>query len=550
MRASAAGFASPSTPIPPRHRLLLALLSLTLLLIALLPRDLWSTDEAIVGAVIWEMAVQGAWLVPHVNGEIYADKPPLYYWLATLPAMADRLTPLWFRLPGALAAIGCLWLTYGLGARLFRPATGLLAAVILATSPLFTISAQVARMDMLLTLLVTAMLYCFARGMQASPEQSRRWFLAIYPLAGLAFLTKALIGPVMAGLVIGGVLLWQREWRTWWRLQPGWGLLLAAAVVLPWLIPAVRQEGVDYAHALLITQSVGRAVQSFAHDRPFYYYVYAFPPTALPWIFFLPGALWWQWQRWDRLDWRRPFFLAWTVGLFLFLSAISGKLVIYLLPLFPAVALIVAELWREALTADEAFNRRWLLWPALFGVAALTGVALVAPIALPLPPALPPMLFYGYAAAVVLVSIISLRFIRRPLSHRLLTMVLAAIVLMSGLVQYGAAAINDLMSPKTLAESLQTYHDRVAAMATYKVRPGLLNYYAQRRFDILPDPAAVRAFFAQPAPAIGVLREQDLPKIWAQFPPELRLIDRRRIGRVAYAVIANAPAAQATAAPR
>jgi 4-amino-4-deoxy-L-arabinose transferase-like glycosyltransferase len=275
---------SPPPPLPRNHAAVLTLLSIALLLLALLPRELWSTDEPIVGAVVREMLVDGEWLVPHVNSAVYPDKPPLYYWLAALPvALTGAMTPLWLRLPAALAAIGCLWLTYALGARLMSQSTGLLAAVILATSPLFTVSAQIARMDMVLTLLITAIFYCFVRGLQ-EPAHQRRWFLAIYPLIGLTFLTKGLIGPIVAGFVIGSVLLWQRDWRAWRRIEPVWGACLAGAVVLPWLIPAVLQEGVGYAEALLITQSVGRAVNSFAHDRPFYYYLYTFPPVVLPWI--------------------------------------------------------------------------------------------------------------------------------------------------------------------------------------------------------------------------------------------------------------------------
>lgn len=487
------------------------------------------------------MLVDGAWLVPHVNGEVYPDKPPLYYWLATLPAaLSGTLTPLWFRLPATLAAIGCLWLTYALGVRLFNRSTALVAAAILATSPLFAVSAQLARMDMLLTLLITAILYCFARGLE-EPAQRRGWFLAIYPLAGLAFLTKGLIGPVVAAFVIGSVLHWQRDWKFLPRLQPGWGLLLAGAVILPWLIPAVMQEGLGYATQLFVTQSVGRAVRSFAHERPFYYYLYTFPPIFLPWAFFFPGALWRLWQQGSRQDWRLPFLLSWTVGLFLFFSAISGKLVIYLLPLFPAAALVVADLWREAFTeGDGPLSRRHLLWPTLLATASLAGAAVVVPATRLLPAGIPHLLFYGYAAGVVLLSMILFGLFRQPLPHRLFVIALATIVLALGIARYASDSLSATMSPKPLGQLLRAYRMSVPAMAIYKVRPGLLNYYAERRFESLSDPAAVREFLAQAAPAICVVREHDLPRIWEEFPAELRMIDRRRVGRAVYAVVANA----------
>jgi len=460
-------------PIPRSHRLTLILLSAALLLLALLPRDLWVKDEAIVGAVLREMVVDGQWLVPHVNGEIYPDKPPLYFWLAAAPAAATGLlTPLWFRLPAALAAIGCVWLLYALGARLFDRDTGLFASVILATSPLFAAGALIARMDMLLTLLVTAIFYCFARGMQ-EPAHPRRWFLAMYALAGLAFLTKALIGPVIAGVVIAGVLLWRREWRAWVRVEPIWGTLLFAAVILPWLAPAVLQEGMAYANAVLVKQSVGRAVQAFDHARPFYYYLYAFPATFLPWIVILPVALWRLRSDGGRTDWPVQLLLLWSVGLFVFFSAVSGKLVIYLLPLVPALALIVAREWRRA----------WS--PTLFATLAVTGALLIV-------------------------------------------------------AARGAAFhYNASMSPKALGQFLHARDDGSSAMATYKIRPGLLNFYAERRFLTLENSDAVRDFLLQPTPAIAVIREEDRARIWDPLPAELRQLGRYRVADTTYLVLAT-----------
>jgi 4-amino-4-deoxy-L-arabinose transferase-like glycosyltransferase len=542
--ASRGSYATPEssarTIIPRTHLAVLALLSLALLLLGLRPRELWGTDEAIVGTIIREMVVDGQWLVPHVNGQVYPDKPPLYYWLAALPAaLSGTLTPLWFRLPATLAAIGCLWLTYALGARLMSRTTGLVAAVVLATSPLFAVSAQIARMDMLLTLLITVILYCFARGLQ-EPARQRRWFLAMYPLAGLAFLTKGLIGPVVAGFVIGSVLLWQRDWRLLLRLQPAWGVLLAGAVILPWLIPAVMQEGLEYADELIVTQSVGRAVRSFAHDRPFYYYLYAFPPAFLPWALFLPGALTRLWQRWGGPDWRLPLLLSWTAGLFLFFSAIGGKLLIYMLPLLPAAALVVADLFGAALaTPDASFSRRWLFWPTVLAVAALVGASVALPATGLLPDRISNVLLLGYAGAVAFVSFVIVRMTTLSLARRCFAMVLLPTVLAFALANAVIGAMSGTFSPRPLGDLLLRYREPAPVMATYRVRHGWLNYYAERRFDILATPRAVREFLAQAAPAICVIKNEDLARVWKTLPEELRVIERRDVGGAIYLIIAN-----------
>jgi hypothetical protein len=108
-----------------------------------------------------------------------------------------------------------------------------------------------------------------------------------------------------------------------------------------------------------------------------------------------------------------------------------------------------------------------------------------------------------------------------------------------GVIASATARLDDTMSPKPLAELLSGHTESVE-MATYKVRPGLLNYYAERRFQTLADPAAVREFLAQTAPAICVIQEDHLRRIWEELPEELRTIGRHRMWRATYLLIANA----------
>jgi 4-amino-4-deoxy-L-arabinose transferase-like glycosyltransferase len=556
--------------MPTAHRWMLIGLSIFLLFLGLVPRELWGVDEPLVGTIVREMVADGHWLVPYLNGAVYTEKPPLYFWLSALPALlTGTLIPLWLRLPSTLSAIGCLWLTYRMGARLFTARAGLFAAGVLATSLLFALTSQITRMDMPLTLIILAVLYCYIRSMEAEGEEQSpmstdaghawRWALALYPLVGLSFLTKGPIGPVLPGFIIGSVLLWQWNWRGVMRLRPITGTLLACAVVLPWLVPAVLQAGIGYANVIILQQSVGRAISSFSHGRPFYYYLYTFPVTFLPWLFFLPIAFLWLWRRREALQWRLPFLLSWTVGLFLFLSVMSGKLVIYLLPLFPGLALVVGAWWDAMLSPSDApaalvdvpagdadrhagvreTDDRWMARLALASVALYPIAAIAASAGRVLPPEIPPWMALAAAGASTLAAVAVFLGMRRPLPIRCFAALVVAAALALSCARVAITRLDDAQAPTRLGTFLRAYKDEVHAMAIYKVRPGLLNFYAEHRFDDLAEPADVRRYLHRSEPALCVIDDRAFPKVWTTLPPELRVLKEEDVGRLHFLVIAN-----------
>jgi len=542
--------------MPAAHRWTLVGLSLFLLLLGLVPRELWGVDEPLVGTIIREMVADGHWLVPYLNGTIYTEKPPLYFWLSALPALlTGTLIPLWLRLPSTLSAIGCLWLTYRMGARLFTARAGLFAAGVLATSLLFALTSQITRMDMPLTLIILAVLYCYVRFMEeeqaGSADKATRWALALYPLVGLSFLTKGPIGPVLPAFIIGSVLLWQWDWRGVMRLRPITGALLACAVVLPWLVPAVLQAGIGYANVIILQQSVGRAISSFSHGRPFYYYLYTFPVTFLPWLFFLPIAFLWLWRRREALEWRLPFLLSWTVGLFLFLSVMSGKLVIYLLPLFPGLALVVGAWWDSMLAPSDAADAarhaearetddRWMARLTVAAVALYPVAAIVAVSAgRVLPPEIPSLAVLAAGGLSALSAVAVFVKLRHPFPLRLFAALLVAAALALTCARVAITRLDDVQSPTKLGAFLRAYKDEVQAMAIYKVRPGLLNFYAEHRFDDLAEPDDVRRYLHRSEPALCVIDDRAFPKVWTTLPPELRVLKEEKVGRLHFLVIAN-----------
>lgn len=365
--------------------LLLALLAAILFFPALGARDLWNPDEARYAEVAREMRVTGEWLVPHLNGEVYTQKPPLLFWLINLSSLLAGGPGGWAaRLPSAVAAIATVLLTYRMGRRFFGRRGGWLAAGVLGTSIKVLWQGRFGQIDMLLTALVAAAVWFWVRGYT---EERPRLYPLFFLFAGLATLAKGPVGLLPPLLSIVAYLLAVRERREIRRLRIGLGLLLWAAVVLAWLVPAGLQGGEDYLGAIVFEQNVVRYADPWHHLQPPWYYLTILPVDFFPWSVLLPAALVVGWRRLGRTA--APgdaglarkgylFALGWAVVTVLFFSVSPGKRTVYILTMYPAAALLVggvldrlAVAWGEGMERPE---RRWLVWP--LGVLAVVGLLL------------------------------------------------------------------------------------------------------------------------------------------------------------------------------
>ncbi|MEE9584417.1 MAG: glycosyltransferase family 39 protein, partial [Candidatus Brocadiales bacterium] len=248
-------------------------------------RDLWCGRETLYAEVARDMLLNGHWFVPHFNGEIYFNKPPLYFWLIALISMpVGDVTEFTLRLPSALSALGTVLVVYFLGKRLYGARTGFLAGVILASSPGFHKYACVAKLEAPLCLFITASIAAFYVGLTTSSNK-RRYFLWGWFLMGLAMLTKGL-GVVLIAPVIFLYLLSRRELRRVWETEPVLGGLILLATMMAWLVPGYVSGGPEYIHSLVehFSHHVG---QSPKYMKPFYYITESFVGT-LPWSLVLP----------------------------------------------------------------------------------------------------------------------------------------------------------------------------------------------------------------------------------------------------------------------
>lgn len=436
-------------------------------------RGVWSPDEPRYMQVAWEMARSHHFLVPIFNGEIYSEKPPLYFWLAIGMAklVGFEASTRWV---SALAGLGTLLLTYGIGARLVDRKTGLVAALILMTCGLYAWLLTTGNIDMLLTLFVTASIYAFVRH---KLKGGAAWLVTAYVACGFAILSKGPVGFLLPWLLFVAWTVHEAvsgEKPAWWHLL--WGLPVALVPVAAWLVPAIITGGEEYARTILIKQNVGRAVQSFAHAKPWYSYFLDLPVIALPWTLAFIGIIPETVRAIRKKDRAMLFFVFWLAVIFIFFTIISGKRSRYLVPLMPAVALMTAH-------GLIRLENRSLRTVFLHLAGALIAVVLVAFVSFPV---LQPFLtehfeelrifdtvagwrigaFYLEMALAAAALVLGYKMaLRRSMSHEIYAFSVAFLLLFAGMQLYVVPAVDHVKSARyasVLAKSLMPPDGRAA----------------------------------------------------------------------------------------
>ncbi len=357
--------------------------------------DLWNPDEPRYAQVAREMVNGGDWILMHLNGQIYTDKPPLFFWLIAFSSFLwQGFSSFAVRFPSAFFGTMTVFLTFLLGRKLFSFRTGLISAFILATSAEFAYLSTRANIDATLTFFTTASIFCFFRWHQYNPphpsplpngeregvrgdpmKKGNRGNLFIYGFyvgMGLATLAKGPVGFLLPLLVCLTHLIFQKDWKGLRAMKLIPGMLLFFVIVGCWYVPALVKGGKEYFDATLMHHTVERFAKGSSHIRPFYYYLFNFPADFLPWFLFLPGAI--AYSLSEEVSNKKKellFLLIWCGVIFLFFSISKGKRGLYLLPLFPAVSLMVGKLLEDFVSSSmKHFRKEWVSIP-LYGFMGL-----------------------------------------------------------------------------------------------------------------------------------------------------------------------------------
>ena len=346
-------------------------------------RDLVPTDEGRYAEIPREMVVSGDWVTPRLDGFKYFEKPPLQYW-ATAAAyeafgVGQWQARLWTGLTGLLAILFTGWT----GARLFGRRAGHFAAGVLASTLYWNGLGHINTLDMGTAATMSASLFAFllAQRPQASPGATRGWMWACWALMGLAVLSKGLIGILLPGAVLVLYTLIFRDWRLWTRLWIVSGLVIFLLIAAPWFI-WVQLRNPEFFHYFFIYQQFTRFLTSeLQRPGPWWYFIPIVLLGIVPWLGSLFPAMASAVTR-QPLTATQPFgaaprrlhahalLLLWAVFILAFFSISKSKLPSYVLPIFPALALLIGDYLDKA--PRGALRRQFGLL-ALIGAAAAIG---------------------------------------------------------------------------------------------------------------------------------------------------------------------------------
>jgi len=378
-----------------RQRWILLALTVFTFFFLLGGRALNEPDEGRYSEIAREMIETGNWLVPHFWYLPHLDKPPMTYWLVAASMKLFGQNEWAVRLPLALAGISGVWAAWLLGCSIGGRRVGLWSALILQSSLLYFVMARMLTPDIFLTQFVAWAMYFFWQSwltlnseLKIQNSKFFLWHLAGWIAITLGFLTKGPIAAVIPLIVLATLVIYRRKSFSQWKLLLGGlagGLALFLILVLPWFLVVFRQVPKAF-HYMAFGQAAGHLLGTTIKNRhgSFFYFFGILAVGLLPWTWLLG----WLWRRsaisnlksqiskdaWVLLN-------VWAIFTFALFSFSQSKLPAYILPIFPALAVLIAlRFFNGEEKPDTLRVPNWVWW--LCAVSPLLPLIAV-PLALP-----------------------------------------------------------------------------------------------------------------------------------------------------------------------
>ena len=338
-------------------------------------RKLVKPDEGRYAEIPREMVLTGDWTTPRLNELKYFEKPPLQYW-ATAVAYEVFGEHQWTsRLWAALTGFAGILLAWFAGTRLFGRQAGIYAALLLGSSMLYAAMSHINTLDMGVTFFITLGIFSLLIAQKEEhTTQRRNWMLLAWAGLALAVLSKGLMGVILPGAALFLYSVFNRDVAIWKRMHWVSGLLVFLLVAAPWFVLVIKANP-EFFDRFFIYEHYTRFT-SKVHGRyqPWYYFVPVLVLGMLPWTALMFDTLLRTWKsgaRVVKVFSPERFLLVWAVFIYFFFSISGSKLPSYLLPMFPALALLMGKQIAD-MSARRLF---WLIVPMFVVAVILLGLA-------------------------------------------------------------------------------------------------------------------------------------------------------------------------------
>ena len=549
-----------------RHHLWILLAGVVVLFTNLGGPDLWDRDEPRNAACAREMLQRGDWVVPYFNQELRAHKPVLLYWLIMSAYSVFGESEFSARFWSALLGIGTALLTYNIGRVLFRAEVGLWSALLLVTALAFDVSNRAATPDATLLFCLTLAFFLFARACSAAQQAGeiglpRTWqeYAGIYAALALAVLAKGPVGVALPMAAFGIYALFavpltsasaeandtlgqrmkvlalrfmpQRIFQIGWSMHPMVLLVMLACIALPWYVwVGVRTNG-EFLQEFLGTHNLSRFSEPMENHRgPIVYYLIAILIGMFPASVFMGPALLkltsrmrsnHEWLSGDKL------LCCWAGTWIVFFSIAQTKLASYVLPAYPAVALILGAFAYTFITESVLIDRGWfrasMFCLALVGVGFLVGLPLASEKFLPGEGSLGLVGVIPLCGAAVCLALAE----RGQRRGAMLAFGAMAIAFSTTIMGLAVQRVDRHQVSKPMMETVRASRGKKPArIAAFNHMNSTYVFYARQRVDEFNQPEDVSAFFHDRTPAYLLVRDQDLNQLQKALPADVVEIAR------------------------
>lgn len=354
---------------------------------ALGARTLVPTDEGRYAEMSREMVASGDWITTRLNAIKYFEKPPLQIWMTALSFKLFGLGEWQARLWTGLSGLFGILLVVFTGRRVFNEQVGFVAGLVLASSFFWAALGHFNTLDMGLSAMMTLTLCALllAQSNVGNTGGRRNWMLACWAGMALSVLSKGLIGVVLPGAVLLLYTLLSRDWMIWRRLHFGAGMLVFFAITAPWFV-LVSLKNPEFPHYFFIYEHFQRFTSEVHHRAgPWYYFVPILLLGIVPWLGVLVQSLW-SARHEDSVGFQpKKMLLIWSIVIFFFFSISGSKLPSYILPIFPALALLIACHLMQASHKALAVTASMFVLTGAIGLLYIEKIAALAEVAYEVP---------------------------------------------------------------------------------------------------------------------------------------------------------------------